>query len=104
MATEMEYADILRYKTDILRYKTDSINKYRKGLTDNEKRNIRDKASKYIVEKNLLYIQEKDKRSDLIRKRRVIVKEEDKQRILAMCHSGVDGMHFGRDKTYGKVS
>ena len=70
----------------------------------NEKRNIRDKASKYIVEKNLLYIQEKDKQSDLIRKRRVIVKEEDKQGILAMCHSGVDGMHFGRDKTYGKVS
>ena len=71
MATEMEYADILRYKTN-------SIGKYHKGLTDSEKRNSRDKVSKYVVEKNLLYIQEKDKQSDLIRKRRVIVKEEDK--------------------------
>ena len=94
MATEMEYADILRYKTN-------SVNKYH---TDNEKRSICDKASKYIVEKDLLYIQEKDKQSDLIRKRRVIVKAEDKQRILSICHSGVDGIHFGRDKTYGKVS
>ena len=34
-----------------------------------------------------MYIQEKDKQSDLIRKRRVIVKEEDKKRILSMCHS-----------------
>ena len=85
MATEMEYADILRYKTN-------SIGKYRRGLIDNEKCNIHDKAFKYIVEKNLLYIQEKDKQSDLIRKRRVIVKEEDKQRILSMCHSGMDAL------------
>ena len=90
MATEMKYADIPCYKAN-------TTNKYRKGLTDNEKWNIRDKASKYIVEKNLLYIQEKDKQSDLVRKRCIIAKEEDKQRTLSMCHSGVDGMHFGRD-------
>ena len=50
------------------------------------------------------YIQDKDRDKDLIRKRRVIVKEEDKQNILSMCHGGIDGMHFGRDKTYGKVT
>ena len=44
-----------------------------------------------------------DKNVGLARKRRVIVKEEDKKRILKMCHEGIDGMHFGRDKTYGKV-
>ena len=39
MATEQEYDDILRYKTN--------TTKYRPGLSDNEKRNIRDKASRY---------------------------------------------------------
>ena len=48
----------------------------------------------YIVEKNLLYIQEKDKQSDLVRKRRIIVKEEDKELYLCatvewmVCTSG----------------
>ena len=32
--------------------------------------------------------------------RRVVVKQEEKSRILNMCHDGLDGMHFGRDKTY----
>ena len=59
---------------------------------------------RYVVEKEVLYIQDKDRDKDLIRKRRVIVKEEDKQKILSMCHGGIDGMHFGRDKTYGKVT
>ena len=31
------------------------------------------------------------------------MKQDEKERILKMCHSGVDGMHFGRDKTYKKV-
>ena len=44
MATEQEYSDILRYKTN-------STAKYRPGLTDNEKRNIRDKAARYVLEK-----------------------------------------------------
>lgn len=95
MATEQEYSDILQYKTGAV--------KYRAGLTDNEKRNIRDKAGRYIVEKEMLYVQDTDKTVGVSRKRRVIVKEEEKKKILSMCHSGIDGMHFGRDKTYGKV-
>ena len=51
----------------------------------------------------MLYTQDTDHQSKLVRNRRVIVKEEDKQKILSMCHDGIDGMHFGRDKTYGKV-
>ena len=39
MATVQEYDDILRYKTS-------TSNKYRSGLSENEKRNIRDKASR----------------------------------------------------------
>ena len=59
---------------------------------------------RYVVEKEVLYILDKDRDKDLIRKRRVIVKEEEKQKILSMCHDGIDGMHFGRDKTYRKAS
>ena len=43
MATELEYEDIVRYKTS-----TDS--KYRPGLSDNDKRNIREKAARYVRE------------------------------------------------------
>ena len=31
------------------------------------------------------------------------MKQEEKDRILSFCHGGIDGMHFGRDKTYRKV-
>ena len=55
------------------------------------------------MEKGQLYIQVKDKKIDLVQKWWMIVKEEEKKCILQMCHNGIDGMHFGRDKTYGKV-
>ena len=96
MATELEYEDIVRYKTS-----TDS--KYRPGLSDNDKRNIREKAARYVLHHQLLYVVEVDKDLGTEKKRRVIVKEEEKKTILTMCHSGIDGMHFGRDKTYFKV-
>ena len=98
MATQEEYDDILRYKTAV-----EGRQKYRAGLTENQKRNIRDKASRYKVERQCLYIVEEDKDLGVLKKRRVVVKQDEKERILKMCHSGVDGMHFGRDKTYKKV-
>ena len=39
VSTVQEYDDILRYKTS-------TSNKYRSGLSENEKRKIRDKASR----------------------------------------------------------
>ena len=97
MATQEEYDDILHYKT------TDSGKKYRDGLSDNQKRNIKDTAQRYVVEKQCLYIVEQDKAMGTQKRRRLVVKQEEKDRILEMCHSGMDGMHFGRDKTYTKV-
>ena len=98
MATQEEYDDILRYKTAV-----EGRQKYRAGLTENQKWNIRDKASRYKVEQQCLYIVEEDKDLGVLKRRRVVVKQVEKERILKMCHSGVDGMHFGRDKTYKKV-
>ena len=94
---EQEYSDILLYKTN-------STTKYRPGLNNKEKRDIRDKATRYVVEKEQLYVEVLDKSIDLVHKRGVIVKEEEKKRILRMCHQDIDRMHFGRDKTYGKVN
>ena len=31
------------------------------------------------------------------------MKQEEKDRILGLCHGGIDGMHFGREKIYRKV-
>ena len=90
MATELEYSVIVRYKTNL-------VSKYRLGLSVNEKMNIRDKASRYIVDHQLLYVVEKEKNLGFDKKRRVIVNEEEKKKILSISHSGIDGMHLGRD-------
>ena len=76
MATELEYEDIVRYKTS-----TDS--KYRPGLSDNDKRNIREKAARYVLHHQLLYVVEVDKDLGTEKKRRVIVKEEEKKTKFA---------------------
>ena len=60
--------------------------------------------SRYVLEKEQLYVEVMDKCLDLVHKRQVIVKEEEKKRISRMCHDGIDEMHFGRDKIYGKVN
>ena len=99
MATQQEYDDILSYKTAA----AGTGKKYRDGLSDNQRRNIRDKATRYVVEQHCLYVFDEDKDLGAHKKRRVVVKQEEKDRILKMCHSGMDGMHFGRDKTYKKV-
>ena len=39
-----------------------------------------------------------------VRRQRVLVTTEEKNRIMRACHDGVDGSHFGRDKTLSKVS
>ena len=92
MATEKEYADILCYKIH-------------SGLTDSEKCNVCDKASKYVVEKDLLYIQEKDKQSGLIRIRRAIVKEErqTENSIHVPQWDGWNALWVGQNLWQGKL-
>ena len=34
----------------------------------------------------------------------MLITMEEKNRIMRSCHDGVDGSHFGRDKTLSKVS
>ena len=36
--------------------------------------------------------------------RRIIVDRAEKIRVMSACHDGIDGGHFGRDKTMSKVA
>ncbi len=54
--------------------------------------------------KNLCLYVSKSHESGTQHLRRVVVDSKEKKRILQMCHGGVGGMHFGRDKIYNKVS
>ncbi len=79
--------------SDIPCYKTSTGSKYRPGLSDNEKRGIREKAARCVAQHQVLYIVEVDKEIGTEKKRRVIVKEEE-MTIFTMCHSGIDKMHL----------
>ena len=66
---------------------------YRKtGMSDNEKRNIRDKAARYELKDGQLFLRKTDKAMGE-RLVRVVKKEEEKRRILERAHCGVDGSH-----------
>ena len=28
----------------------------------------------------------------------------EEKRVIMMCHEGIDGMHFGREKTYAMIT
>ena len=45
-----------------------------------------------------------DAQCGTIRRQRVLITLEEKNRIMRACHDGVDGSHFGCDKTLSKVS
>ncbi len=86
MATQQEYEDILLYKTAA---SNAGQKKYRDGLSTNDKRSIRHKVQRYALQQQCLYLPEKDSTS-MHRMRRVVVKQEEKSRILNMCHDGLD--------------
>ena len=46
----------------------------------------------------------KDSETELKRLRRVVVTTTEKNRLIQACHDGIDGGHYGRDKTLSKVS
>ena len=86
MATQQEYDDILLYKTAA---SNAGQKKYRDGLSTNDKRSVRDKAQRYALQQQCLYLPEKDS-TGMQRMRRIVVKQEEKNRILKMCHGGVE--------------
>ena len=55
----------------------------------------------HVLHSGCLFIVDRDTELVTERLRRVIVKDEEKRR---MCNDAIDGMDFGLDKTYAKVT
>ena len=67
---------------------------------DSRKRAIRSKAAGFITADGVLITREKNS----IEPRRWIRDLEPRMQILKSCHHGLEGGHFGRDKTRSKIS
>ena len=67
---------------------------------DSRKRAIRSKAAGFITADGVLITLEKNS----IEPRRWIRDLETRMQILKSCHHGLEGGHFGRDKTRSKIS
>ena len=74
---------------------------YPSGFTVNQKRRLRQQAASFTQTDGVLfYLPGGQGRKPL---RRVVVSQAEKARVIHACHDGVDGGHFGRDKTLSKV-
>lgn len=71
---------------------------YPSWFTANDKRGLRQQAATFEEKDGILYHSSQGKSL-----RRVIVDQAEKTRLIRACHDGIDGGHFGRDKTMSKV-
>ena len=88
--TEERYGLILQY----LRNKGEA-GSYPDSFTANQKRGLRQQARSFEEKNRILYY------CSVVnpKPRRVVVSKAEKQRLIKACHDGIDGGHFGRDKT-----
>eukprot|EP00731_Ephydatia_muelleri_P018426 Em0011g466a len=71
---------------------------YPVGATANEKRRIRQQAAMFVLKERLLYYRATDAVNE-IRFKREIANAKERTNIIRACHDGVDGCHYGRNKT-----
>ena len=76
---------------------------YPVGATANEKRRIRQQAAMFVLKERLLYYRETDAVNEICLKR-VIANAKERAKVIRAIHDGVDGCHYGRDKTRAMVS
>ena len=67
----------------------------------NDKRGLRQQAATFEEKDAILHHSAKGSQGKTLR--RVIVDPAEKTRLIRACHDGIDGGHFGRDKTMSKV-
>ena len=100
LLTEERYEQLVQYLRG-LRHGT-AI--YPPNLTANQKRGLRQQAACFEEKEGVLFHCSKDSETELKRLRRVVVTTTEKNRLIQACHDGIDGGHYGRDKTLSKVS
>ena len=71
---------------------------YPDDFSSNQKRALRQQAGCFEEKNGILFHRSRDG------PKRLVICESEKARLLQACHDGVDGGHFGRDKTLSKVS
>ena len=78
---------------------------YPPDFTSNQKRSLlRQQAASFEEKYGILYHSSTHLEAGIKRLRRVVVGEQEQKSIIHACHDGVDGGHYGRNKTLSKVS
>ena len=76
---------------------------YPPEISKDAKRALRQQAEAFEEHDGVLFHKLADNTAGTISLQRVLVSEEERKRILTACHSGIDGCHYGHDKTTSKV-
>ncbi len=76
---------------------------YPKGFSASQKRGLRQQAATFELKDGVLYYVSTNKITTEKILLRVVIGEDEKKRLLQAFHDGLDGGHFGRDKTLSKV-
>ncbi|KAL5509507.1 hypothetical protein EMCRGX_G004896 [Ephydatia muelleri] len=99
---EKRYSVLVDYLTSCKEGDLRDSRVYPVGATANEKRRIRQQAAMFVLKERLLYYRATDTVNEICLKR-VIANVKERTKIIRACHDGVDGCHYGRDKTRAKI-
>eukprot|EP00731_Ephydatia_muelleri_P035961 Em0185g1a len=99
---EKRYSLLVDYLTSCKEGDLRDSRVYPVGATANEKRRIRQQAAMFVLKERLLYYRATDAGNEICLKR-VIANVKERTKIIRACHDGVDGCHYGRDKTRAKI-
>lgn len=92
--TEERYKHLVEFLTST----RIGVGRYPEWFTPNQRRGLRQQAQCFIEKDGVLFRCSTDSKH-----LRVVISLAEKERLIKACHSGVDGGHFGRDKTTSKV-
>ena len=96
--TEERYKQLVEY----LRGARHGSPIYPSDFTSNDKRALRQQAATFDEKDGVLFHSSKGPNGERLL-RRVVATDSEKNRLIRACHDGIDGGHFGRDKTLSKV-
>ena len=96
--TEERYKQLVEY----LQEKRHGSLIYPPHFTSNEKRALRQQAATFDEKDGVLFHTLKGPSGEKLFLR-VVANDSEKNRLIHVCHDGIDGGHFGQDKTLSQV-